>query len=138
MRDHTIRTYALSMCGCLLCGIGIAPRASAQAARDSILCTPSDTIYTVADTVRGVRPPKGKSTPRIYLKEVGTGATQATIIVETNGRVTVEGFQQLGDHGMRERGEVTSGLGRWRFVPATLDQCPVRFRTSMAVQSVGR
>jgi len=75
-------------------------------------------------------------TPVIRLQDVGTGETEATIIVEPNGKARVESYKQAGDHGMRERGEMSFQLARWRFLPATLNGCPVRFRTSVAVRSV--
>jgi hypothetical protein len=137
MTTATLRKLILSVGTLALLGAFRPSILSAQTKPDSAVCTTSDSVYSAADTVRGVVPPVRKFVPNIRLVEVGTGSTEAKIIVETNGRVTVEGFLQLGNHGMREQGEVTSGLARWRYAPATLNGCPVRFRTSMTVLSMG-
>jgi hypothetical protein len=117
--------------------IGNTRPTAGQTRPDNLTCTRSDSIYSAADTTRGVVVPKPKVTYLIRLKNVGTGRTEAMVIIEPNGKVRVESYKQVGDHGMRERGEMSFQLARWRFLPAMLNGCPVRFRTSVAVRSEG-
>ncbi len=90
-------------------------------------------MYGYPDTLRGVRIPKPTFTPPIKFTEPGTGATEGTVIIEPDGRTTIEGIRSTGDHGPREQAKMRQDLIRWRFVPATLNGCGVRFRTSVRV-----
>jgi len=96
-------------------------------------CPAQDVVYSYPDTLRGVRIPKPSFTPPIRFSEPGTGATEARVIVEPDGRATVEGIRTSGEHGWREEAKMRQDLSRWRFVPATLNGCGVRFRTDVRV-----
>ena len=93
-------------------------------------------MYSVQDTLRGVHVPKRRFTPSIRFAQPGNGAMEATVIIEPDGRVTTGPIRASGDHGQREEAELQQGLTAWRFVPATLDGCSVRYRTSLHFTTV--
>ena len=99
-------------------------------------CPGQDIVYSHPDTLSGVRNPKPRFTPPIRFSEPGTGAMEVTVIVEPDGRATIESVRTTGDHGQREQAELRQGLTQWRFVPATLNGCGVRFRTSLRFTTV--
>jgi len=89
-------------------------------------CVGNDTIYVRADTVRGLRLPDNRSTPRLSFRRQGTAT--AIVVIDATGHVTVESVEVTGELGSTEDRRIRAALPRWTFYPATLGGCAVRFR----------
>ena len=93
-------------------------------------CAGDQGVYVLGDTVRGVTPPDALS---IAQPDFGTqpGVTEARIVIEVDGRVTVEDVLSAGRHGPRQQSQAREVLERAKFYPAVRGGCAVRFRSSM-------
>jgi len=83
-------------------------------------------VYVRADTARGLRLPRNRSTPHILFER--NGSATAITLIDTDGHVTVESVVMTGSFASRDERKIRSGMARWTFYPATLGGCAVRFR----------
>jgi hypothetical protein len=89
-------------------------------------CAPDSTIYTYADTLRGVGPPL--VVRALFPPRPGFGRVTAEGVVGVNGRVERGTLRTFGAGGIDERTAAGDALFWATFQPAIRDGCPVRFR----------
>ena len=101
-------------------------------------CPAQDVVYSVTDTLQGVRVPKPRRTPMVRFSAPRAGSTEAIIFIAPDGRPTVESVRSTGDHGSREEDEVKATVAGWTFFPATRNGCAVSFRETVVVTATPR
>jgi len=104
-----------------------------QATRLPAPCPAQDVVYSAADTLRGVVPPKARRTSIPRFSTLRAGSTEAIVVIEPNGHATIETMRSTGDHGPSQRLDVEAAINSWSYVPATRNGCAVRFRETITI-----
>ena len=86
-------------------------------------CPDDETVYSYADTARGVLPPV---VLKSQMPRAGRSRTTSTGVVGVTGRVESRSIRGYGGH-PEERSNANDALFWTRFYPATRDGCAVRF-----------